>query len=145
MTHFASELRSVWRYASTAEKRTTPSCPQIAHPYWKLKAAGYELVAASPKGGEAPLDQASVEAFKEDEESTKFLKDAEAQSWVKNTKKLSEIGDGAEYKALFYPGGHGPVVRARCAHDPGARQDVLNRSASCLDSSTYLSMQTVSA
>ncbi|CEH17590.1 E [Ceraceosorus bombacis] len=83
--------------------------PEIAHPYWKLKAAGYDLVAASPKGGEAPLDQASVEAFKNDDESVKFLNDAEAQQWVKNTRKLSEIGDGSEYKALFYPGGHGPV------------------------------------
>lgn len=38
--------------------------PELAHPYYILKEAGYELVAASPKGGEAPLDQASVDAFK---------------------------------------------------------------------------------
>ncbi|PWN47235.1 class I glutamine amidotransferase-like protein, partial [Violaceomyces palustris] len=88
---------------------TTRSLPEIAHPYYILKEAGYELVAASPKGGEAPLDQSSVEAFKDDADSKKFLNDPEAQSWVKGTLKLSEASSELDaYKAVFYPGGHGP-------------------------------------
>jgi len=84
--------------------------PELAHPYYELKRAGYSFTFASPKGGEAPLDQASVEAFKEDEESQKFLKDEEAQQLVKNTVKLSEIDPKGEgYAAIFYPGGHGPM------------------------------------
>ncbi|SNX81398.1 related to NonF protein, involved in nonactin biosynthesis [Melanopsichium pennsylvanicum] len=84
--------------------------PEIAHPYYLLKNAGYTLVAASPKGGEAPLDQSSVEAFKNDEDSVKFLNDSEAQQWVSKTEPLSKFSASSvsEYDAIFYPGGHGP-------------------------------------
>ncbi|KAF6766776.1 ThiJ/PfpI [Kalmanozyma brasiliensis GHG001] len=85
--------------------------PEIAHPYYILKGAGYTLDAASPKGGKAPLDQSSVDAFKNDEDSVKFLNDSEAQEWVSNTKTLSSIDPTSavsEYDAIFYPGGHGP-------------------------------------
>lgn len=84
--------------------------PEIAHPYYLLKNAGYTLVAASPKGGKAPLDQSSVEAFKNDEDSVKFLNDSEAQQWVSNTRPLSEFSSSSvsEFDAIFYPGGHGP-------------------------------------
>lgn len=65
-----------------------------------------DIVIASPKGGEAPLDPASVEMFKEDAEAVKFLKEKEAL-W-KNTDKLSKyLGKAAEFDAIFYVGGHG--------------------------------------
>ncbi|KAE8215698.1 hypothetical protein CF327_g1040 [Tilletia walkeri] len=83
--------------------------PELAHPYYIFKNAGYSMTFASPKGGEAPLDQSSVEAFKDDEDSQKFLKDEEAQKMVKNTVKLDEVdAKGEGYAAIFYPGGHGP-------------------------------------
>ena len=84
--------------------------PEIAHPYYILKDAGYTLVSASPKGGKAPLDQSSVDAFKDDADSVKFLNDTEAQDWVNNTKRLSEFSASSvsEFDAIFYPGGHGP-------------------------------------
>lgn len=63
---------------------------------------------ASPKGGEAPLDPASVKAFAQDEESMEFLKN-KTSVW-KTTQKLSSFkGKAAEFDALFYPGGHGPM------------------------------------
>jgi putative intracellular protease/amidase len=63
-------------------------------------------VVASPKGGAAPLDPSSVEAFKSDASATKFLNTKEAL-W-KNTHKLSEfIGHANEYEAIFFVGGHG--------------------------------------
>ncbi|KAI1849619.1 hypothetical protein JX265_007957 [Neoarthrinium moseri] len=81
--------------------------PELAHPYDVL-APKTELVFASPKGGEAPLDQASVEMFKSDPSSVEFLKTKEAL-W-KNTEKLSSfVGRSGEFAALFYPGGHGPM------------------------------------
>lgn len=64
------------------------SAPPLITPF---TTPGYPMIFASPKGGEAPLDQSSVEAFKEDKESQEFLKDVEFQQMVKNTKKLSEI------------------------------------------------------
>lgn len=48
-----------------------------------------------------------MEAFKEDAECQKFLKDESAQSLIKNTKVLFEI-QHAQYCAVFYVGGHGP-------------------------------------
>ena len=61
---------------------------------------------ASPKGGEAPLDQNSVELFKKDEAAISFLNNQQAL-W-KNTVKLSDIDPKtAEYDAIFYVGGHG--------------------------------------
>merc|ERR1712000_728349 len=79
--------------------------PELAHPYYILKDK-VDLTFASPKGGVAPLDQASVEMFKEDEESQRFLKDHK-DLW-ENTKPLSNF-KAADFNAIFYPGGHGPV------------------------------------
>lgn len=60
----------------------------------------------SPAGGKAPLDPSSVEMFKEDAESQKFLKEKSAL-W-ENTEKLSDyIGKASQFDAIFYVGGHG--------------------------------------
>lgn len=64
------------------------------------------MTVASPKGGEAPLDQASVEMFKSDEVSMTFLKNQE--SLWKNTIRLADVVSKVnEYDAIFYVGGHG--------------------------------------
>jgi putative intracellular protease/amidase len=91
-----------------SDKTTGCYLPEIAHPYLKFKKAGINFVAASPNGGEAPLDPSSLEAFKEDAESQEWLKDEEAQEWRKNTKKLSTLKP-EDYSAIFYPGGHGKL------------------------------------
>jgi len=81
--------------------------PEFAHPYEVLE-PHTQIVIASPKGGAAPLDPSSVEAFKSDAVSTKFLSTKE-DLW-KNTHKLSEfIGHANEYEAIFFVGGHGPM------------------------------------
>ncbi|SPJ71731.1 related to NonF protein, involved in nonactin biosynthesis [Fusarium torulosum] len=82
--------------------------PELAHPYEVLKSRA-ELVYATPLGGESPLDPASVETFKDDPVCKDFLENHESV-W-KNTIKLSDVADRAsEFDAVFYPGGHGPMV-----------------------------------
>jgi len=82
--------------------------PEFAHPYDVLEKAGVDISIASPKGGEAPLDPSSVEAFKSDEASQTFLKTKE--SLWKNTHKLSDFaGKAKDFDAIFYVGGHGPM------------------------------------
>lgn len=82
--------------------------PEFAHPWKVLHDAGVELTVASPNGGEAPLDPASVEMFKEDETSVQFHKTQEAL-W-KNTVRLADIVPRVnEFDAIFYVGGHGPM------------------------------------
>jgi putative intracellular protease/amidase len=44
-----------------------------------------------------------------DEESVQFLQDKTVQDKLANAKKLSDINVG-DYEAIFYPGGHGPVL-----------------------------------
>jgi putative intracellular protease/amidase len=59
----------------------------------------------SPKGGEAPVDPHSVEAFR-DESSVSFL-NTKSKLW-KETLKLTDIVPRAgEFDAIFYVGGHG--------------------------------------
>ncbi|EHA54860.1 ThiJ/PfpI family protein [Pyricularia oryzae 70-15] len=83
--------------------------PEFAHPYDEFAKAGYELTVVSPKGGESKLDPASIEMFKSDPSSTSFLNN-QKDLWEK-TKKLSDYVDKAsEFDAVFYPGGHGPML-----------------------------------
>jgi putative intracellular protease/amidase len=53
--------------------------------------------------------QGSAKAFAEDPDSKKFLNDPEAQQYVQKTLKLSDI-TVSDYDAVFYVGGHGPVI-----------------------------------
>ncbi|KAH9837496.1 Glyoxalase activity of DJ-1 [Teratosphaeria destructans] len=92
--------------------------PEFAHPYYKLEGKA-DITIASPKGGAAPLDPSSVEMFKEDAESSKFLK--EKESLWKNTEKLSNyLGKAHQFDAVFYVGGHGPMFDL--AVDPESQQ-----------------------
>lgn len=91
-----------WRWMLTT---FGPQQPEMAHPYHLLKPY-VSITVASPAGGEAPLDQNSVEAFKNDEISTDFLKNEEAA--YKDTQKLSAfVGHASEFDAIFFVGGHG--------------------------------------
>lgn len=80
---------------------------ELAHPFHILDGK-VDFVFASPKGGEAPLDQTSVEMSKEDPVSKDFLEN-HSSTWTK-TRRLSEVvGRTSEFDAVFYPGGHGPM------------------------------------
>jgi putative intracellular protease/amidase len=45
----------------------------------------------------------------QDDDSVKFLKDEEVAHKLANAKKLSDV-KASDYDAIFYPGGHGPVI-----------------------------------
>jgi putative intracellular protease/amidase len=81
--------------------------PEAAHPWFALRDY-FNIVFASPKGGVAPLDQSSVENFK-DEQSVTFLNDSKTKYLVKNTHKLSNIKE-EDYVAIFVVGGVGAWV-----------------------------------
>ncbi|KAF7864059.1 hypothetical protein EAF04_007024 [Stromatinia cepivora] len=80
--------------------------PEFAHPY-DILAPHTQITIASVLGGASPLDPASIEASKDDV-SVNFLKTQE--SLWKNTAPLSDfVGKAAEFDAIFYVGGHGPM------------------------------------
>ncbi|KDQ13767.1 hypothetical protein BOTBODRAFT_33209 [Botryobasidium botryosum FD-172 SS1] len=81
--------------------------PEAAHPYYVL-APHTSIDFAAPKGPNPPIDQSSVENFKDDE-SVKFLSDATVKEKLANAKKLSDVR-AEDYDVIFYIGGHGPVI-----------------------------------
>nr|WP_232296545.1 type 1 glutamine amidotransferase domain-containing protein [Plesiocystis pacifica] len=81
---------------------------EMAAPYYLFTAAGAELTLASPKGGQAPVDPGSLEPAFLTAATRRYQADAELQSRLANTVRLAEV-DGADFDAVFYPGGHGPM------------------------------------
>lgn len=82
---------------------------ELATPYYALTDAGVEVELASPAGGPAPIDPASVKAKGEnDAVIERFLADATLQRRIASTRKVGEL-DAAAYDAIFFPGGHGTM------------------------------------
>lgn len=79
--------------------------PELVHPY-EILAPHVQIVIASPKGGEAPLDPGSVEATKDDIQSQHFFK-TKQELWKKTEKLSSFLGNTKEFEAIFFVGGHG--------------------------------------
>ncbi len=89
-------------------KKTGFWLEEFAAPYYVLADAGVKITLASPKGGQPPLDPKSDEPDFQTEATERFKADKDAQATLANTKKLSDISP-ADYDAVFYPGGHGPM------------------------------------
>ena len=81
---------------------------EFAAPYYVLADAGAVITIASPAGGQPPVDPKSEAADAQTPATARFYKDADAIDKVANTVKLSDVKE-AEYDAVFYPGGHGPL------------------------------------
>ena len=81
---------------------------EFAAPYYVFRDANADITLASPEGGQPPLDPKSAEPDSRTEAAKRFDVDEEAQAALANTVKLSDI-QAADYDALFYPGGHGPL------------------------------------
>jgi len=81
---------------------------EFASPYYIFKEAKLEMTLASPKGGQVPLDPKSNESDFQTAATQRFKNDSEAQFLLATTVKLTDIS-AADYDAVFYPGGHGPL------------------------------------
>jgi len=81
---------------------------ELAAPYYIFKDAGAELVLTSPLGGQPPLDPKSNEPDFQTEATHRFEADTAANTALANTIRLDTINQ-ADYDAVFYPGGHGPL------------------------------------
>ena len=67
---------------------------ELAAPYYVFKDAGFEIVLASPKGGQPPLDPKSNEPDFQTEATRRFEADPEAVKALANTVKLAEVDEG---------------------------------------------------
>lgn len=81
---------------------------ELAAPYYAFRDGGADIVLASPKGGQPPLDPKSNEADFQTDATRRFTADPSAQTALANTHKLADINLN-DIDAVFYPGGHGPL------------------------------------
>ncbi|MGV4983713.1 type 1 glutamine amidotransferase domain-containing protein [Streptomyces sp. NRAIS4] len=89
-------------------------------PYRALKAAGHEIVVATPGGVVPQVDRASlapeVNGGQENAESVKRA--LEEMTELRAPVKLAEV-DLDDFAAVFYPGGHGPMEDLAVDADSG--------------------------
>lgn len=81
---------------------------ELAAPYYTFKDAGAEIVLASPKGGQPPLDPKSNEPSFQTDSTRRFETDAAAKAQLAATLRLDGVSQ-ADFDTVFYPGGHGPL------------------------------------
>ncbi|HEY1035443.1 MAG TPA: type 1 glutamine amidotransferase domain-containing protein [Pseudoxanthomonas sp.] len=81
---------------------------EFAAPYYVFKDAGAQLLLASPKGGQPPLDPKSDAPDAQTAATARFNEDAEALSALATTHRLKDVLD-EDVDAVFFPGGHGPL------------------------------------
>ena len=105
--HILIVLTSHDRLGDTG-KKTGFWLEEFASPYYVLKDAGAVITLASPKGGQPPLDPTSDLPENLTESTKRFLADKAAQGKLANTQRLIEV-PAADFDAVFYPGGHGPM------------------------------------
>lgn len=89
-------------------KKTGFWLEEFAAPYYTLKEAGADITVVSPLGGQPPLDPTSDEPDAQTDATRRFKADAAAQGVLATTGKLAEV-KAADFDAVFYPGGHGPM------------------------------------
>ena len=81
---------------------------EFAAPYYTFKEAGTDIVLASPKGGQPPLDPKSNEPNFQTDLTHRFEADAGAKAQLATTLRLDSV-KAEDFDTVFYPGGHGPM------------------------------------
>ena len=89
-------------------KKTGFWLEEFAAPYYALKDAGVALTLASPQGGQPPIDPKSDDPASQTEATVRFKSDPATQALLASTLKLKDVS-AADFDAVFYPGGHGPL------------------------------------
>ncbi|MCX2472851.1 type 1 glutamine amidotransferase domain-containing protein [Pedobacter sp. MC2016-05] len=81
---------------------------ELAAPYYALTDKNVEVILASVKGGQPPIDPKSEDPSFQTDTTRRMDKDNVLLEKLKNTSSLAEV-KMEDYDAVFYPGGHGPL------------------------------------
>ncbi|MGJ7497299.1 type 1 glutamine amidotransferase domain-containing protein [Variovorax sp. RT4R15] len=81
---------------------------EFAAPYYTFLDAGHQITVASPKGGQPPIDPMSDTPEGQTVLTERFKGDGTALKVLASTLKLADMR-AADFDAVFYPGGHGPL------------------------------------
>ena len=87
-------------------EQTGLNLEEFACSYHRFLECGIKVTAASPAGGEVPIDPRSVRSRTLGVDGRRFI--AGNDPILDNTEKLANV-DPDDFDALFYPGGHGSV------------------------------------
>src|SRR5215212_7507345 len=75
---------------------------ELAAPYYRFKEAGWQIVLASPQGGQPPLDPKSNDPDSQTEQTRRFEADPEATVALAETIRLESVS-ADDFDAVFYP------------------------------------------
>ncbi|MBG9374610.1 type 1 glutamine amidotransferase domain-containing protein [Panacibacter sp. DH6] len=89
-------------------KKTGFWVEEFAAPYYVISDKGVNVTIASPMGGQPPVDPKSEAPDAQTAATKRFYADAALQEKLAHTKKLADVS-AADFDAVFYPGGHGPM------------------------------------
>eukprot|EP01134_Creolimax_fragrantissima_P007357 CFRG7357T1 len=101
-------LTSNNKLGDTGKTNTGAWLEEFAAPYEILTAAGINVTFATPSGKAAPIDEGSQGENFQTELTKKWNANTEGLKKFDSPLTLSEVS-AADYDAVFYPGGHGPV------------------------------------
>ncbi|CCK28319.1 DJ-1/PfpI family transcriptional regulator [Streptomyces davaonensis JCM 4913] len=99
-----------WTLADGTKHPTGFWAEEAVAPYEAFTAAGHEIVVATPGGVVPPLDQGSLAPeFNGGEEGARRIADAlGTMAEFQRPIRLEDV-NLADYAAVYYPGGHGPM------------------------------------
>lgn len=100
-------LTSRDRFGDTA-RSTGVWLEELLQPYYYCVENGYQIGFASPKGGVAPIDPASVDAVRGQPIFSRYEDDSALHQALASCAPLRSI-DPVKWEAVVYPGGHGPL------------------------------------
>lgn len=89
-------------------KKTGFWLEEFAAPYYVFTDAGAEVTLASPRGGQPPIDPSSDAPNAQTADTRRFHGDDAARRQLAATVRLADV-EAADFDAIFYPGGHGPL------------------------------------
>ncbi|WNI20947.1 type 1 glutamine amidotransferase domain-containing protein [Streptomyces sp. ITFR-16] len=109
-----------WTLADGTAHPTGFWAEEAVAPYQAFKAAGHEIVVATPGGVVPTVDRGSLAPeFNDGQENADRVAAAvEGMAELRHPLKVEDV-DLADYAAVFYPGGHGPMEDLAVNADSG--------------------------
>lgn len=81
---------------------------ELTHLYSEAKSKGYEVVIASPNGGNIPIDPESLKPMLIDDISKHYLADSSFRAELQNSVSLASVA-GQQFDLVYLSGGHGTM------------------------------------
>ncbi|MFG3138464.1 type 1 glutamine amidotransferase domain-containing protein [Streptomyces sp. NPDC048211] len=109
-----------WTLADGTAHPTGFWAEEVVAPYERFRAAGHEIVVATPGGVVPTVDRGSLAPEFNDgqENADKMAASVAGMAELRHPLKLEDV-DPADYAAVFYPGGHGPMEDLAVNADSG--------------------------